>query len=243
MDKIIALGITFAFGMFILVGTVIALSFKNSNKLINFSFGLAFGVMSMLAVFDILPETYEMLSVNYVGIQLIIVMALAVFLGLLILKLLDLYIPEHDNSNIKHIETMGSIAIVLHNIIEGMALYGALLSSWKLGILICIGVGLHNIPLGLTISAMTYKTNKSKKQTYITMGLISLSTLFGGLLMFLFSSFISEFALGILLALTLGMILYITVFELLPHIKESKDKNCYIGILMGVLVIIISSFI
>lgn len=243
MDKIIALGITFIFGMFIMIGAIIALRFKNGNKLINFSFGLAFGVMTMLAIFDILPEAYEMLSVNYSGFHLITVMFLAIFLGLLILKLLDLYIPEHDNKNIKHIETMGTIAIVLHNIIEGMALYGTLLSSIKLGILVCIGVGLHNIPLGLTISAMTYKTNKSKKKTYITMGLISLSTLLGGLLMLLFNSLISEFALGILLSLTLGMILYITIFELFPHIKASKDKNCYTGILIGILIIIISSFI
>lgn len=242
MSEIYALIITFAFGSLLLVGAIIALSFKNSNKLINFSFGLAFGVMTMLAVFDICPETYEMLSVNYEGVRLVIVMLLAAIFGLLVLKLLDLYIPDHDNDNIKHIGTMGAIAIILHNIIEGMALYGALLSSLKLGILFAIGVGLHNIPLGLTISAMMYKTNKSKKKTYITMSLISLSTIFGGLIMFLLSG-VSEVALGILLAITLGMIIYITLFELLPHIKESKDKNCYIGILLGVLVIIISSFI
>ena len=89
----------------------------------------------MLAVFDICPETYEMLSVNYEGVRLVIVMLLAAIFGLLVLKLLDLYIPDHDNDNIKHIGTMGAIAIILHNIIEGMALYGALLSSLKLGIL------------------------------------------------------------------------------------------------------------
>ena len=47
---------------------------------------------------------------------------------------------------------------------------------------------------------------------------------------------------GILLCLTLGMIIYIVFFELLPHVLHSKNKILsIIGILIGILIIVISS--
>ena len=107
--------------------------------------------------------------------------------------------------------------------------------------ILCIGVGLHNIPLGMVISAMFYDHNKNKAKTIFISFLISLSTFVGGFIMLLLSSVISELFLGVLLAVTLGMIIYISFFELFTHIvKDSNKKYSLVGIFIGILVILLS---
>ena len=214
--------ITLILGLFILIGVLLVKIPKNTKLIENLSISVALGCMISLAVSDLLPEIYETFSNK---IYLIIIF---VVIGVLILKLLDIFIPEHDHEhglshecteeNLLHIGIVSTIAIVLHNIIEGMAVYSITTESVKVGLLMALGVGLHNMIFLSTIS-----------------------TFIGGLLMALISSLISDFVIGILLCLTLGMIIYIVFFELFPHVLHSKNKILsIIGILMGILIIVIS---
>ena len=94
-----------------------------------------------------------------------------------------------------------------------------------------------------TLAGWYRELKKEDKKKRILMILLStISTFIGGLLMALISSLISDFVIGILLCLTLGMIIYIVFFELLPHVLHSKNKILsIIGILIGILIIVISS--
>ncbi len=239
--------ITFILGIFTLLGTFIALFIKNSKKFISFSIGMAFGVMLMLIIFDLAPEVVEIFFGKFtdiLAVALIIVFSLS---GIFLLKGFDVFVPDHehdkkhDDKNLFHIGIVSSVALVLHNIIEGMAVYSVYQNNPSTSLLLCIGVGLHNIPLGMVISAMFYDHNKNKAKTIFISFLISLSTFVGGFIMLLLSSVISELFLGVLLAVTLGMIIYISFFELLTHIvKDSNKKYSLIGIFVGVLVILLS---
>ena len=233
--------ITFVLGLFILIGVFLVKISKNTKLIENLSISVALGCMISLAVSDLFPEIYETFSNK---IYLIIIF---VVIGVLILKLLDIFIPEHDHEhglshecteeNLLHIGIVSTIAIVLHNIIEGMAVYSITTESVKVGLLMALGVGLHNIPMGMVI----YSTLKKEDKKLMIL-LSTISTFIGGLLMALISSLISDFVIGILLCLTLGMIIYIVFFELLPHVLHSKNKVLsIIGILIGILIIIISS--
>ena len=63
-------------------------------------------------------------------------------------------------------------------------------------------------------------------------------------MMMLSGILVNEIILGILLSITLGMLVYISVFELLPRILEMKNKKYSIaGILLGVLLIVITMFL
>lgn len=238
--------ITFILGLFILIGVLLVKIPKNTKLIENLSISVALGCMISLAISDLLPEIYETFSDK---IYLIIIFVLA---GILILKLLDIFIPEHDHEhslshectkkNLLHIGIVSTIAIVLHNIIEGMAVYSIANESVKLGVLMALGVGLHNIPMGMVIYS-TLK-NEYKKKRILMISLVAVSTFIGGVLMALISSLISEFIIGILLCLTLGMIIYIVFFELLPHIMHSKNKLLsIIGVIIGILIIIFSSLL
>lgn len=249
MGTLIALWMTLLLGLFLLIGAGIVFLTKNSDKFVDFSISLAFSVVMMMMITDLIPESFEMFGLEKIGWLL-----LFVGIGFLLLRLLDFFIPDHeddpntskdDNDNLAHIGLVSSIALILHNIIEGMAIYSTFTSSISLGIILSIGVGLHNIPLGMVIASAFYRSNQSKFKTFgIIIGL-SLSTFFGGLILFLIgNAWLEGFFLGALLAITLGMLIYIGFFELLPRLIHSKNKKMTgLGILSGILLLVVVFFL
>ena len=248
MNEIMGLGITLALGLFILFGSAIVFITKNSNKVVNFSISMAFGVMVALGLFELLPESLEHLNTG--GDLKWIYFILFLLVGIGLSYGLDKFVPDHEidaptekeiNENLRHIGIVSSIALILHNIIEGMAVYSSVTTDLNLGLLMCIGVGLHNIPLGMVITSTFYKYNNSIKKTLGASLLISISTFIGGVVMYLVSGMISTLLLGILLTITFGMICYIILFELLPHIIDhKKESTTWIGMILGVTILFLS---
>lgn len=251
MHNLLGLFFTLGIGLFILLGAIIVLATKNNDNFVRFSISVAFGVMSGLIVLELLPESLELIGENYSSPIAILIVIVCSLIGIILLKLLDYFIPDHDvhkgekgsvTDNLFHIGLISSIALILHNIIEGMAVYSSLSSSLSLGLLVSLGVGLHNIPMGMVITSTFYKANNSIRKTMSIIFIISISTFVGGLIMYLNSNIlINDTILGILLCVTQGMLAYIVLFELLPHIIHSKNKkNELLGIILGIVVIIIS---
>ena len=237
--------ITFLLGLFFIVGSLFTKFSKNTKAIENISISVALGTMTSLIIFDLFPEMLEHMN----GISIIWVVLL-VLSGVGILKILDFFVPEHDHEhgphhdcseeNLIHIGIVSLIAIVLHNIIEGMAVYSISIDSFKTAMFVALGVGLHNIPMGMIISSTM--EHEPKKYKMIALLLATFSTFIGGLIMSFISSIISDFAIGVLICITLGMILYIVIFELIPHILHGDNKKLsLIGIVFGVAIVLISS--
>ncbi len=242
-----SLAITFLLGLFIMAGAFIARSAKNKKLIEQISISVAFGTMIALAATELLPESLE-----NIGSGNIVIFIICVIAGIALLKLLDHFIPDHDSShsmdhhctteNVIHIGIISSVAIVLHNIIEGMAVYSMSASSLSVGIMIAFGVGLHNIPMGMIIYSTLVKERRRKKIAFILAA--ALSTFAGGLIMKMLWFMISDFLVGVLIALTLGMIIYIVFFELLVHLLHTKNKwISLLGALAGVALILISGLL
>ena len=245
MDRIALLN-TLELGLFILIGSLISIYFKKNKHIIDFSIGLAFGVITMLLLTDIIPEIIEALSVSKIYIFIIFTA-----LGFILLELLDKFIPDHAESskdNLTHIGIISAIALGIHNIIEGMAVYSTVLVDASLGKMLLLGVGCHNLPLGIVIGSTLLTSNKNKYKSILLILLISLTTFIGGLIMyFLNLNTINPLVQGILLSITLGMLIFIDIDELIPRIKRSlKTKNklyTIIGILTGIIILVISLLI
>ncbi len=240
--------ITLVLGLFIIVGAIITFASKNNDRFVDFSISLAFSVMIMLILVDLIPEVKGIFTSHFGIGKGIILAALSILLGIALLKILDIFIPDHDGKKkeeLNHIGLISSIALVLHNIIEGMAVYNAVNSSFKTGLLISIGVGLHNIPLGMVISSTFYKASNNKKKAWTVIILVSLSTFIGGFITMLLGGVItSDIVEGSLLGVTLGMLIYISIFELLPKICEMKNKkNAIWGISLGIVLILLTLLI
>lgn len=239
--------LTILSGFSILIGTLIAFILKNNKKLTDFSISMAAGVMSALLIMELIPESFELLGEQFSVVRSILIIIISSLIGIVLLKTLDLFIPDHDHDeeinsdNLFHIGLVSSIALILHNLIEGMAIYSSSLTGDNIGILLTIGICLHNIPLGIMITSTLYKSNNNRKKTILIITLIAFSTLLGGILMFLLSKVINDVIRGILLSVTLGMILYIVLFEFIPEIKTIKNKKLSIfGIVLGIIIFLIT---
>lgn len=242
--NIIGLISTLVLGLFIIFGAFMIHVFKNKDKFLLISLGMAFGVMMALILVELLPEVYEIFTSKWnILVTMLIIVGLSLG-GLLLLKLLDKFIPDHDDNdeedNLMHIGIVSSIAIIIHNVIEGMAVYNTMTTSINLGILLSIGVGLHNIPLGMIISSTFYKSIENRKKSNIIIILISLSTFVGGLIMALFN-FTNEIVIGILLSITIGMLIYINIVEILPKLLRTDDKKtALISTVLGIVILCLS---
>lgn len=230
-------------GMFFLIGALIAIKLKNNKRLTSFSIGMAFIVLIILLLTDILPETLELFT-DYKWMSI----GGGILVGWSILYLLEKLVPHHDHfeekehhhhtNHLNHIGIMTSLALIIHNLIEGISIYGVASSDQKTGFLYALAVGMHNIPFGIEITAMLdQKKNKKVMWTYII--LLTLSTFIGGLFLFIFNYSLSNFLLGSLLSITMGMIIYLIFFELLIELKESFNKYSIYGILIGILLMLV----
>lgn len=248
--NIIALLLTVLVGLFILIGTIFGIKFRNNKKITDFSISVAFGVIITLIAVELIPEILNS-SINYLGKgRGFIISAVLAFLGFIILQQLDLFIPHHEeenhhhkhvcyNEHLKHIGIITSVTLILHNIIEGMGLYVTSMTDIKMGLILCIGIGLHNLPMGLII-ASTFINEYKKKKIIIISLIVSLSTTLGGLFIH-FSHINNELVMSLLLSVTLGMLIYIAFCELLNQVLNIDDKKTtLIGIISGIIILLIS---
>ncbi|MDD2518534.1 MAG: ZIP family metal transporter [Bacilli bacterium] len=246
MYELTGLLFTLFIGMFILIGTAIVKLTKNNDKFVHFSISIALGVIVSLLILDLIPESFELLGERYDSFVTTLMVIGFSTLGLLILMALESLIPHHGHGHgeeLFHLGLVSSIAIILHNVIEGMAIYATINTSVSMGFLMGLGVGLHNIPMGMVITSALDKSKTKISKTSIILFLISISTFVGGLIMYLSGSILNNSTLlGIVLSITQGMLIYIVVFELLPHIKHGHSKqNNIIGIIIGILIMLIST--
>ncbi len=246
MNNFYGILLTLVTGLFFLIGGIISFKVHNKDKFNRFSVGMSFVIMLGLIILDLIPELKELFE-EYSTFTSLILGIIFALLGFLLLKGLDLLIPHHHDENkknkkehIEHIHHVGLITIIsliLHNILEGFAIFGLAINDLRVGALIALSVALHNIPLGIHIfSSLDIKRNKI--QTLI----LILSSLIGGLIFLGFGN-ISNLIIGIITAITLGMIIYIAFFELFPEIKKTyKRKETLMGLLVGSIIFIISIF-
>ena len=248
MHNTLALFITFLLGFFIIIGVIIAFFLKKQKKVLDFIFAFALSILTMLILTDLLGHTIE-----HLGIKHIYLFILFTCLGLLIFKIIDDFVPEHEDAkmtkneekkNIVHIGVLATIALIIHNFVEGMAIYLTSANDINLGIMMALGVGLHNIPLGIIITTTLNSDKNTGKYLFCIISLF-ISSFLGGLLLFLLNiNAVSDIVIGSLLALTIGMLLYIIIFELYPKVKKTTNKKItIIGLVTGVIIALIGMFI
>ncbi len=230
-----SLFITFILSFTVFLGTVVILLVKDDKRIRELSISIAFSVLFCLIFLEVIPHTLEHIDYfEMIGYAI---------LGILLLKFLDLCIPNHEHSNKKnhlsHIGLMAAIALVTHNLIEGMVLYSSLNEDLNLGLLLGIGVGLHNVPMGMVIGSTLKDANYSKGKILLISVILSLATFIGALIIY-FIGGINHHIIGIMFAITLGMLVYIVFFELLRHLRHQNKNNNIVGFIIGAIIILIS---
>lgn len=231
-NTLIAFLLTFIAGFSTMLGVlVIYIKCKNHNKIIMASLSFAAGVMITVSITDLIPESILLLGNNLKNSTTIIISILAIVLGIIISMIIDYYLPDKPMTNTKDkslfkVGIISMIAIILHNLPEGIATFVATSSDVKLGISLTLAIAMHNIPEGISISVPIYYSTGSKKKAIFYTLISALSEPLGALLAFIFLKiFINDTILGILFSLIAGIMLQISFCELLPAARKYDNKK------------------
>lgn len=207
---------------------------KNNLKIITISLAFASGAMYGVSILDLIPEgiTFfsSVFSLNKIYFSIIIFVLLGFFIAFLIDKLLPENNEKVQDKSLFRLGFMSLMAIILHNIPEGIVTFLTSSLDVKLGLTLAIAIAMHNIPEGISIALPIYFGTHSKLRTFIYTLIASLSELLGAVFAYLFlPNSINNIYMGIIFSVIAGLMIYIALIELLPN--SFKNKNYLITIL------------
>ena len=200
--------------------------------------GFAAGVMTAASVWSLLIPA--MGQAEHMGKWAFVPAAVGFWIGILFLLLLDRLIP-HLHLNSQEAEgpqsslsrtMMMVLAVVLHNLPEGMAV-GVVLAGWRTGntslslaaaLTLSLGIAIQNFPEGAIISMPLRTEGVSKPKSFLYGVLSGAVEPIGALLTIAFASFIMPL-LPYLLSFAAGAMIYVVVEELIPEMSEGEHSN------------------
>ena len=234
-----AFGLTLFAGLSTGIGSALAFFTKSTNtRFLSVSLGFSAGVMVYVSFVEILQKARISLIPAYGDKMAAWYVVLAFFAGVLIIALIDKLIPSPENPHeIKRIEDMAknnnsdprlvrlgmftALAIGIHNFPEGIATFMAGLSDPSLAIPIAVAIAIHNIPEGIAVSVPISYGTGSKKKGFILSFISGLAEPIGALLAWLIlMPFLSENLFGFIFAAVAGIMVFISIDELLPTARE-----------------------
>ena len=241
------------------IGSALAFFTKKTNtKFLSISLGFSAGVMIYVSFVEIFFKAKESLVIAVGEDKGWWLTVAAFFGGIIFIALIDRFIPSAENPHeVKRIEDMQNktsktrfmrmgmftaLAIGIHNLPEGLATFTAALSDTELGISIAIAIAIHNIPEGIAVSVPVYFATGSRKKAFFWSFLSGLSEPVGALIGYaLLLTIMSETTFGIMFASVAGVMVFISLDELLPAAREYGEHHLSIyGLLGGMAVMALS---
>ena len=242
-------------GLSTMIGTVfIFKKVKNEPQIITASLSFAAGVMITVSITDLMPKSFSLLQKFFYPIPSFLVFGICFALGVLLSMGIDHFLPDGSSysyssfdpsrkkKSLYRIGLISCLAIILHNVPEGIATFMATSNDTKLGIMLATSIALHNIPEGISISVPLYYATKKRGKALLYTFISGISEPFGALLAFLFlKNFMNDMAMGCLLAMIAGIMMHISFYELLPTSFSYREKKITIGyLLIGILFMFLS---
>ena len=266
-----ALGLTLFAGMATGIGSLIAFTAKRTNhRFLSVSTGFSAGVMLYVSFVEIFPKGVKEMTQDKGDHLAYLYTTIGFFAGILLIGLIDNLIPSAENPHEMHSDAetailhnqkttspdakllrMGlftAIAIGIHNFPEGLATFLSAMRNPKLGVAIAIAVALHNIPEGISVSVPIYYASGSRRRAFFYSFISGFAEPIGAgiayLVLILFAgpgAEISSMLMGTLFAGVAGIMVYISLDELLPTSRAyGKGHDSLLGLVGGMLVMAIS---
>ena len=252
-----ALGLTLFAGLSTGIGSAIAFFAKKTNtKFLSTALGFSAGVMIYVSFTEIFPQALDMLEKGNARFPELTV-TLAFFAGIALIFLIDMVIPNAENPHeMRSVEDMGghkekqlkrmgimmALAIGIHNFPEGMATFASAMISPEIAIPIAVAIAIHNIPEGIAVSVPIYFATGSRSKAFWLSLSSGMAEPIGGLVgYFILMPFLSPFTLGLLMASVAGIMVFISVDELLPGAEKYGEHHYSIsGFVAGMALMAIS---
>lgn len=252
-NLLLAFSLTLVAGLSTGIGSALALFAKRTNtRFLAASMGLSAGVMIYVSFTEILGKAGQLLGERF-GDAGPLWTTVAFFGGIVVIAIIDRFVPEPNNPHhAGTIEDMNAprpdkllrmgvftaLAIAIHNFPEGMATFAAALSDPALGISIAVAIAIHNIPEGIAVSVPVYYATGSRKKAFWLSFASGLSEPAGAVIGYLLlQRFMGPAMMGSLLASVAGVMVFISLDELLPAAREYDEGHLAIyGLVVGMAV-------
>jgi len=261
-----ALGLTAFAGLSTGVGSAIAFFAHRTNyRFLSVATGFSAGVMLYVSFVEILPKAAEGLGVAKGVSHGDLWATMAFFAGLASMLLIDRLVPTAENPHevrssgqihavqegeppqaiqqlsAAKLHRMGlftALAIAIHNFPEGLATFLAALEDPALGVAIAVAIALHNIPEGISVSVPIYFATGKRRRAFIYSLLSGLAEPVGAVIGYLaLRPFLGPGVMGALFGIVAGIMVYISLDELLPTSRAyGKGHDSLYGLLAGMAV-------
>lgn len=214
---------------------IVAATGKLGERALDFSMGLASGVMLTVAFLSLVDKALEMNAGH-------LTVVVGFLIGAVSIMVLDAKIPhmfssrEYGPENERLVKTgaLVAIGITLHNLPEGLAVTAGYAYLPKLGYLVALAIALHNIPEGIAAASPFIAAGMGKRKVFAITFLSGLMEPLGAVL----GSFVlispSPFVLALMLSVAAGVMTYVTADELIPTAHAHGHKHeVAVGLIMG----------
>ncbi len=256
----IAILLTTAAGLSTGIGGLIAFFSKKTNKnFLSFTLGVSAGVMIYVSFVELFAKACFSLSAIYGQRLGTILTVFGFFLGILLIAAIDHFIPEEKNphetrtiedlsekseSSKKLLRTgfITALALGIHNFPEGMATFVSALESPLLAFPIVFAIAIHNIPEGIAVAIPVYYATGNKKKAFFYSFISGIAEPVGAIIGYLIlMPFMSDALNSMIFSIIAGIMVFISVDELLPSAREYGEHHLSVyGLIVGMAVMAVS---
>lgn len=252
-NVLFAFGLTFLAGLSTGIGSLFAFFTRRANtRFLSLALGFSAGVMIYVSFMEIMVKARVALVSQWGEIPGAWATVLAFFAGIALIAIIDYFIPCEENPHELHcvkemtvsearaakLNRTGvftALAITIHNFPEGIATFTAALAEPALGIAIAVAIAIHNIPEGIAVSMPIYYATGSRKKAFVYSFASGLAEPLGAVVGFaVLMPIMSPAVFGILFAVVAGIMVFISLDELLPAAEEYGEHHlCIYGLIAG----------
>ena len=237
-DVAIALVLTTLAGLSTTIGSLMGIFVRKPGpRFMALTLGFSGGVMILVSFVELLAGGIEAVGFGpaHVGF----------FGGMLVMFVIDFMIPHEYMAEHHHTEGGGQDALLktgllvalgigIHNFPEGMATFAGTLQDVRLGVAIAVAIAIHNIPEGLAVSAPVYAATGSRSKAFLWSFLSGVAEPLGAVVAALFLlPFLNATVLGLMLSVVAGIMVFIALDELVPVARSFGQEHLSI---LGVVV-------
>ncbi len=237
------------------------------QRFLSIALGFSAGVMIYVSFVEMLPKAQEALVRHYGEAGGPWITTLAFFVGIGLIALIDNLIPEAENPHepkdwndmvpdaaarqeqsrqaMLRMGLFSALAIAIHNFPEGFATFMSALEDPALGLSITVAIAIHNIPEGVSVAVPVYYATDSRRRALRYAFLSGVAEPLGAVVGFLLlRPWLDARLLGLVFAGVAGIMVYISLDELLPSAeKYGRHHHAIMGVISGMAVMALSLLI
>lgn len=259
-----AFSLTLLAGLSTGIGSAIAFFTRQTNtRFLSVALGFSAGVMLYVSFVEIFFKAREALEAVVPPETANLYTVLGFFGGMAFIAAIDMFVPEYENphsvhsvqemdegqenlphdekhnfAKLKRMGMLAALAIGIHNFPEGLATFTAALTDPQLAVVIAVAIAIHNIPEGMAISIPLFYATGDRKKAFLLSLLSGLTEPVGALVgYFLLHSIFTPVVFGIVFAGVAGIMVFISLSQLLPTAEEfGEHVLCISGVVGGMVV-------